>query len=94
MIDDYIKNAKENLRGKIETNIPNVNFINVRRKLYIYPGSIEKTDIITRYLENKFKLDNLKSKSSSEKGIVRIALIMKAKENKNIKTPKSISILI
>ena len=79
MIDDYIKNAKKNLRRKIERNIPNVNFINVRRKLYIYPDSIEKTDIIMMYLENKLKLDNIKSKSNSEKDIVSTALMMREK---------------
>ena len=42
MIDNYIKNAKKNLSRKIERSIPNVNCINVRRKLYIYPDSIEK----------------------------------------------------
>ena len=42
VIDDYIKNAKKNLRKKIERSIPNVNCINVKPKLYIYPDSIEK----------------------------------------------------
>ena len=84
MTDDYIKNAKKNLRRKIERNTQNVNFINVRRKLYIYPDLIEKTDIITIYLENIFELDNLKSKSNSEKDIVNTALMMREK----IKTPK------
>ena len=46
MIDDYIKNATKNLRREIERGILNVNFINVRRKLYIYPDLIEKTDIL------------------------------------------------
>ena len=67
MIDDYIKNAKKNLRRKIERSIPNVNFINVRRKLYIYPDSIEKTDITVMYLENKFELDNIKAKVIQQK---------------------------
>ena len=66
VIDEYIKNAKTNLRRNIERNFPNVNFINVRRKLYIFPDSIEKTNIITMYLENKFELDSLKSKSNSK----------------------------
>ena len=79
MTDEYIKNAKKNLRRKIERNIPNVNFINVRRKLFIYPDSLSKTDIITIYLENKFELDNLKSKSNSEKGIVSSALMIREK---------------
>ena len=48
-------------------------------KLYIYPDSIEKTDIIMMYLENKFELDNMKSKSNSEKGIVSTALMMREK---------------
>ena len=79
MIDDYIKNAKKNLRRRIERNIPNVNFVNVRCKLYIYPDSIEKTDIIVMYLENKFELDNIKSKSNSEKDIGSTALMMREK---------------
>ena len=94
MIGDYIKNPKKILRRKIERNIPNVNFINVipnvnfinvRRNLYIYPDSIEKTDIITMYLEKKLELDNLKSKSDSEKGIVSTVLMMREK----IKTLKN-----
>ena len=48
-------------------------------KLYIYPDSIEKTDIIMMYLENKFELDNIKSKSNSEKYIFSIALMMREK---------------
>ena len=67
MIDDYIKNAKKNLRRKIERNTQNVNFINVRRKLYIYPDLVEKPDVITIYLENKFDLDNLKAKVIQKK---------------------------
>ena len=78
MIDDYIKNAKKNLRRKIERNIQNVSFVNVRCKLYIYPDSVEKTDIIM-YLENKFELDDIKSKSNSEKDIVSTALMMREK---------------
>ena len=71
VIDEYIKNAKKNLRRNIERNFPNVNFvnfnfINVRRKLYIFPDSIEKTNIITMYLEKKFELDSLKSKNNSK----------------------------
>ena len=69
MNDDYIKNAKKNLRRKIERSILNVNFINVRRKLYIHPDLIEKTDIIVMYLHNKFEVENIKSKSNSEKDI-------------------------
>ena len=69
MIDDYVKNAKKNLRRKIERSILNVSFINVRRQLYIYLDLIEKTDIILMYFKNKFELDNLKSKSNSEKDI-------------------------
>ena len=79
MVEDYIKNAKKNLRRMIKRNIPNVNFINVRRKLYICLDSIEKTDIIMMYLENKFELDNIKSKSNSEKYIFSIALMMREK---------------
>ena len=79
MSDEYIKNAKKNLRRKIERTIPNVNFINVKRKLFIYPDSLSKTDIITIYLENKFELDDLKSKSNSEKGIVSSALMIREK---------------
>ena len=67
------------LRRKIERNIPNVNFIKVRCKVYIYPDSIEKTDIIMMYLENKFEPDNIKSKSNSEKDIVSTALMMREK---------------
>ena len=69
MIDDYVKNAKKNLRRKIERSILNVSFINVRRQLYIYLDLIENTDIILMYFKNKFELDNLKSKSNSEKDI-------------------------
>ena len=86
MIEDYLKNIKKSLRRRIERNIPNVNFINVKRKLYIYPDSIEKTDIIIMYLENNFQLDNIKSKSNSEKDIVSNALMMREK----IKTLKDI----
>ena len=78
MIDNYIKGGKKNLRN-IERNIPYVNSINVRSKVNIYPDSIEKTDIITMYLDNKFELDNLKSKGYSEKSIVSNALMMKEK---------------
>ena len=78
MIDNYIKGGKKNLRN-IERNIPYVNSINVRSKVNIYPDSIEKTDIITMYLDNKFELDNLKSKGNSEKSIVSTALMMKEK---------------
>ena len=69
MIDDYVKNAKKNLRRKIERSILNVSCINVRRQLYIYLDLIENTDIILMYFKNKFELDNLKSKSNSEKDI-------------------------
>ena len=79
MIEDYIKNVKKNLRRRIERNIPNVNFINVKRKLYICPDSIEKTYIIIMYLENNFELDNIESKSNSEKDIVSNALMMREK---------------
>ena len=58
---------KKKLRRKIERSIPNVNFINVRRKFYIYPDSIEKTDITVMYLENKFELDNIKAKVIQKK---------------------------
>ena len=84
MVEDYIKNAKKNLRRMIKRNIPNVNFINVRRKLYICLDSIEKTDIIMMYLENKFERDNIKSKNNSEKDIVSTGLMMR----KKIKTLK------
>ena len=67
------------LRRKIERNIPNINFIKVRHKLYIYSDSIEKTDITMMYLENKFEPDNIKSKSNSEKDIVSTALMMREK---------------
>ena len=77
MIDNYIKNAKKNLSRKIERSIPNVNYINVRCKLYIYHDSIEKTDVIVMYLENKFELDNIKSKSNSEKDIVSTDIVSK-----------------
>ena len=79
MFEDYLKNAQKNLRRKTERNIPNVNFINFRCKLYIYPDSIEKTDIIIIYLENKFELDNIKSKTNSEKDILSIVLMMREK---------------
>ena len=79
MFEDYLKNAQKNLRRKTERNIPNVNFINFRCKLYIYPDSIEKTDIIITYLENKFELDNIKSKTNSEKDIFSIVLMMREK---------------
>ena len=79
MFEDYLKNAQKNLRRKTERNIPNVNFINFRCKLYIYPDSIEKTDIIIIYLENKFELDNIKSKTNSEKDIFSIVLMMREK---------------
>ena len=79
MTNEYIKNAKKNLRRKTERNIPKVHFINVKRKLYIYPDSLDKADIITMYLENKFELDNLKSKSNSEKCIVSSALMIREK---------------
>ena len=79
MTDVYIKNAKKNVRRKIERNIPKVNFINVKRKLFIYPYSLDKADIITMYLENKFELDNLKSKSNLEKCIVSSVLIIREK---------------
>ena len=79
IFDDKIKNAQKNLRKKIERNIQNVNFVNVRRKLYICSDSIEKTDLIVLYLEYKLELDNIKSKSNSEKDIVSTALIMREK---------------
>ena len=79
MTDEYIKNAKKNLRRKIERNIPKVNYINVKRKLFIYPDSLDKAGIITMYLENKFELVNLKSKSNSEKCIVSSALKIREK---------------
>ena len=79
LIDDYIKNGKKNLRRKIERNISCVIFTDVRPKLYIYSDSIEKTGIITMYLENRLELDNFKSKSSSEKGIVNNALMIREK---------------
>ena len=79
MFEDYLKNAQKNLRRKTERNIPNVNFINFRCKLYIYPDSIEKTDLIIIYLENKFELDNIKSKTNSEKDIFSIVLMMREK---------------
>ena len=80
MTDEYIKNAKKNLRRMIERNIPKINFINVKRKLFIYPDSVDKADIIKMYLENKFELDNLKSKSNSEKCMVSSALIIREKK--------------
>ena len=46
---------------------------------------MEKTDITVIYLENKFKLDNIKSKSNSEKDIVSTVLMMREK----IKTIKN-----
>ena len=79
MFEDYLKNAQKNLTRKTERNIPNVNFINFRCKLYIYPDSIEKTDLIIIYLENKFELDNIKSKTNSEKDIFSIVLMMREK---------------
>ena len=79
MFEDYLKNAQKNLRRKTERNISNVNFINFRCKLYTYPDSIEKTDIIITYLENKFELDNIKSKTNSEKDIFSIVLMMREK---------------
>ena len=79
MVEDYIKNTKKNLRRMIKRNIPNVNFINVRRKLYIYLDSIEKTDTIMMYLENKFEMDNIRSKYNSEKDIVSTGLMMREK---------------
>ena len=79
MFEDYLKNAQKNLRRKTERNILNVNFINFRCKLYIYPDSIEKTDLIIIYLENKFELDNIKSKTNSEKDIFSIVLMMREK---------------
>ena len=89
MIDDYIKNAKKNLRRKIERSILSVNFINVRRKLYIHPDLIEKTDIIVMYLHNKFEVDNIKSKSNSEKDIdtalLHYCYTALMRENKNTK---------
>ena len=77
--DEYIKNAKKNLRRKIERNTPKVNLINIKRKLFIYPDSLDKADISTVYLENKFELCNLKSKSNSEKCIVSSALMIREK---------------
>ena len=90
MTDDYIKNAKKNLRRKIERSILNVNFINVRRKLYIHPDLIEKTDIIVMCLHIKFEVDNITSISNSEKDIDTALLhycytALMMRENKNTK---------
>ena len=89
MIDDYVKNAKKNLRRKIERSILNVSFINGKRQLYIYLDLIEKTDIIVMYFKNKFELDNIKSKSNSEKDIdtalLHYCYTALMRENKNTK---------
>ena len=45
---------------------------------------MEKTDITVIYLENKFKLDNIKSKSNSEKRHCEYC-INDERENKNNK---------
>ena len=83
MIDNYIKNAKKNLSRKIERSIPNVNCINVRRKLYIYPDSIEKNWYYWDVFGEQIRAGQHKSKSNSEKDIVSTALMMR--ENKNTK---------
>ena len=68
MTDDYIKNAKKNLRRKTE-RISQMSF------LFMLDASF-----ISIYLfENKLELNNLKSKSNSEKGILSTALMIREK---------------
>ena len=46
---------------------------------YIYLESISKTDVTKKYLELKFELHLLKTKSNTEKNIVITALMIKEK---------------
>ena len=76
MIDDYIKNAKKNLRRRLketsQMSMLDASFMSILIRS-------KKADIITIYLENHFELDNLKVKSNSDKYIVSTAFMMREK---------------
>ena len=75
--ETVIKSAKKNLKRKIETEFTEINFVQIGRQCYVYPDTLEISEVITQLETTKKELKELKALSDAEKLVTKCALTVR-----------------
>ena len=74
--DNEIINLKKNLRRKVEATVSGFTFMEVSKRVYIFPDSIELKDLVSRVVLLQKELNTLQSSSDEDKNLVMSAKII------------------
>ena len=69
---------EENLRRKLESNLNGFNFIQIQRKLFVYPDTLQMEDLVTRFVLLKKEHQALQSASQEGKSLLNAAAIIRS----------------
>ena len=72
--ETVIKLAKKNLKTKIETELIEINFVEIGQQCYVCPDTHEISEVITQLETTKKELKELKALSDAEKLVTKCVL--------------------
>ena len=90
--ETVIKSAKNNLKRKIETEFTAINVVQIGWQGYVYPDTLEISEVITQLQTTKKELKELKALSDAEELVTNSSRRSKRKKcqlvmvSKNIRT--------
>ena len=75
--ETVIKSAKKNLKRKIETEFTEINSVKIGPQCYVYPDTLETSEVITQLETIKKELKELKALSDAEKLLTKCVLTVR-----------------
>ena len=90
--ETVIKSAKNNLKRKLETEFTAINVVQIGWQCYVYPDTLEISEVTTQLQTTKKELKELKALSDAEKLVTNSSRRSKRKKcqlvmvSKNIRT--------
>ena len=76
--ENEIQCLKKNLRRKLESDFNGFNFINIQRKLFVYPDTLQMDDLVTRFVLLQKEHEKLKYANAEEKTVFNAAGIIRS----------------
>ena len=75
--ETVIKSAKKNLKRKLEREFARMNFVHSGKQCFLYPETLEISEVVKQLLAAKEDLEDLKALSGDEKLVTKCALFIK-----------------
>ena len=88
--ETVIKSAKNNLKRKIETEFTAINAVQIGWQCYVYPDTLEISEVITQLQTTKKELKELKALSDAEKLVTNSSRRSKRKKCQLVMVPENI----